>query len=227
MQVGIKKTVRIGGQSQSRMLQQHNLREISQQEPKTGSENYLLHKLYERLDESSSRIEVTLGHIDVITKHANWSNLEYHLKHTHPLIHKQFQKIDEDGWEIAGRSPFDVWNDAALRSSSTKLTAIQVHNLLEKAEINVNSLSGQERRDVVSLWRNDIHEIAMDDIYEHLKETRRCQTQIADIHDEVDRRVLQGAGVIGITTTGLSKRISTLQRLRCKVVICEEAGEVP
>ena len=50
--------------------------------------------------------------------------------------------------------------------------------------------------------------------------------QLTNVHDDVDRRVLQTADVIGVTTTGLARRIATLQHVRCKVVICEEAGEV-
>jgi superfamily I DNA and/or RNA helicase len=37
---------------------------------------------------------------------------------------------------------------------------------------------------------------------------------------------LQGADVVGVTTSALAKRISLLKHVRCKVIICEEAGEV-
>lgn len=42
----------------------------------------------------------------------------------------------------------------------------------------------------------------------------------------MDRRVLQSADVIGVTTTGLARRIATLKRSRSKVIMCEEAGEI-
>ena len=47
-----------------------------------------------------------------------------------------------------------------------------------------------------------------------------------NVYDEVDRRVLQTADVIGVTTSGLAKRISVLRHVTSKIVICEEAGEV-
>ena len=37
---------------------------------------------------------------------------------------------------------------------------------------------------------------------------------------------LTATDVIKITTTGLARRIATLRYVRCKVVICEEMGEV-
>lgn len=46
------------------------------------------------------------------------------------------------------------------------------------------------------------------------------------MHDESDQRILQGADVIRVTASGLAKQILILKHVRCKVVICEEAGEV-
>lgn len=67
-------------------------------------------------------------------------------------------------------------------------------------------------------WKNEVFESV-------ISAERLCKLQ-TDIHDDVNRRVLQTADVIGVTTTGLAKKISTLKHVRCKVVICKEAGEV-
>ncbi|TWU70514.1 hypothetical protein ED733_000513 [Metarhizium rileyi] len=48
----------------------------------------------------------------------------------------------------------------------------------------------------------------VNDLFEDIKHTSSTQREVSKIHDEVDRRVLQEADVIGITTTGLAKRIS-------------------
>lgn len=66
----------------------------------------------------------------------------------------------------------------------------------------------------------------MDDIFNAVKETETLKQCVAQVHDEVDRRVLETAEVIGVTTSGLAKRISVLRHIHTKVVICEEAGEV-
>jgi superfamily I DNA and/or RNA helicase len=78
----------------------------------------------------------------------------------------------------------------------------------------------------VELWVQEIHENKTNELFEFVKDSHNIHEQLGDIHDEVDRRVLQTADVIGVTTTGLAKRISILQRVHCKVIICEEAGEV-
>lgn len=230
--IGIRKIIRIGGQSQSSLLEEHNLRKVSQAETKTRSESYLLAKSYEALDRETKRIKGNLGRVHGILKRANWSNLQYHLLGKYPRIHAQFGQIDEDGFEVVGRHPFELWapNGKSFTESEsigeTKLIASELNHVLQKAETNVHSLSQQERRGLVELWSQEVHDHALDDLFERVKDTDSIQRQLTNIHDEVDRRVLQDADVVGITTTGLAKRISTLQRIRCKVVICEEAGEV-
>jgi hypothetical protein len=63
-------------------------------------------------------------------------------------------------------------------------------------------------------------------VFELAKSAKNLYKQLSNVHDDVDRRVLQIVDVIRVTTTGLARRISTLKHVRCKVVICEEAGEV-
>ena len=229
---GIKKTIRIGGQSHSAILEEHNLRKISQMEGKTRSEGFLLHKAYEHLEQESEQIKKNLGRLHGVFKHANWSNLQYHLMRRHPQIHKQFSRFDEDGFERVGKPLFDAWlppnssDGTATQDGEIRLTATLINHVLQKAAVSVHSLSQQEKHMLIDFWRQEIYDNALDDLYESVKITDSAYGQLTNIHDEVDRRVLQAADVIGITTTGLAKRISTLRHVRCKIVICEEAGEV-
>lgn len=152
--------------------------------------------------------------------------------HRYSQIHKQFSRFDEDGFERVGKPLFDAWlpsnsgDGTFTENGEISPAATLINQVLQKAAVNVNSLSQQEKQMLVDFWCQDIYDNALDDLYERVKSTDSAHKQLADIHDEVDRRVLQAADVIGITTTGLAKRISTLQRVRCKIVICEEAGEV-
>ncbi|KAH8889256.1 hypothetical protein GQ53DRAFT_723440 [Thozetella sp. PMI_491] len=75
-------------------------------------------------------------------------------------------------------------------------------------------------------WMKKLCEEATDDLVELTSAAEKVQSNINDIHDEVHRRTLLSADVIGVTTTGLARNISVLKRLRSKVVVCEEAGEV-
>lgn len=58
------------------------------------------------------------------------------------------------------------------------------------------------------------------DSYQHIRDSlKKC-------HQELDLRCLLRAHVIGVTTTGLARNLDVLRRVRAKVVMIEEAGEV-
>lgn len=231
LEKGIRKIVRLGGQSHSTLLEDHNLRKVAQAESKTRAEGYTLGKSYDSLEQESQRIQRSLAQVHGANR-AEWKHIQFHLKRMYPSIHRQFRQVDDDGFEVAGRHPFEVWASQRNLPSNTTGTdqskpALQEKEVLvEKAERDVYSLSRAERDHIRDIWAQELRDIALDDIFERVKATERSQKLINNVHDEIDRRVLQNADVIGITTTGLAKRIATLQRVRCKVVICEEAGEV-
>jgi superfamily I DNA and/or RNA helicase len=132
---------------------------------------------------------------------------------------------------MVGKEPFEVWNQgtkgkARDESNASDETITTSQERVHNASRNVHGLSTLERRRLVELWVQEIHENKTDELFEFVKDNHNIHEQLEDIHDEVDRRVLQTADVIGVTTTGLAKRISVLQHVHCKVIICEEAGEV-
>ncbi|KAK8143852.1 hypothetical protein G3M48_006653 [Beauveria asiatica] len=227
---GTKKVIRIGGQSHSAVLEGHNLRAVTQSESKSRFERYSLAMSYHDLDAAAESIEKILGRAHGALRHIRWENMQKYLSRYHPHIAAQFAETDEDGFEIVGRHPFDIWaslkTDADVTQDHGGETEIDSDAVLRKASISVNSLSASERQHLMDFWSMDRYKHAVNDLVETIEGTSTEQRQVSNIHDEVDRRVLQEADVIGITTTGLAKRISTLQRLKCKVVICEEAGEV-
>ncbi|TQV90192.1 NF-X1 finger and helicase domain-containing protein [Cordyceps javanica] len=227
---GTKKVIRIGGQSHSAVLEGHNLRAVTQSESKSRFERYSLAMSYQDLDAAAESIKKILGRAHGALRHIRWENMQKYLSRYHPDIAAQFAETDEDGFEIVGRHPFDIWaslkTDADVTQDHGGETELDSDAILRKASISVNSLSASERQHLMDFWSMDRYKHAVDDLVETIEGTSTEQRQVSNIHDEVDRRVLQEADVIGITTTGLAKRMSTLQRLKCKVVICEEAGEV-
>lgn len=227
--MGIEKVIRIGGQSKSELLEGKNLRVVSQGEAKTKSEGYLLAKSYQELEIHQGHINKVLGSLHAIQKKPSWANLNYHLRRYHPDIFSQFDRFDEDGFETVGREPFDIWNQDSNDMSKEKnivLNETALQELLRVASRNVHVLSSIQRGQLVELWVKESLENMTDKLYELVKATHAFRVQQEGIHDEVDRRVLGTAEVIGVTTTGLAKRIAVLRRIHCKVIICEEAGEV-
>ena len=232
LQVGVSKIIRIGGQSRSELLEGHNLREISRTELKTKAEGYLLAKNYEHVEEIEKSIKSNLGRVHAMRKRLDWRYFEQYLRENHPTIHRQFNQVDEDGFEMVGRHPFEIWrtDDAMAATLGSQahppLSLAETRDLVARATTSVYSLSNRERLLLLDTWVQKIQSQASDAIYEDVRSADSTQKHIHDIHEEVNRRILQDADVIGITTTGLAQRIALLQRIRSKVVICEEAGEV-
>lgn len=231
IEIGIEKIIRIGGQSKSKILEGKNLRVVSQGESKTKSERYLVSKSYRHLEDNAELITKVLGSLHATQKRPNWANLQTHLHRNYPRIFSQFSRFDNDGFETVGKHPFEIWVEGIegrvldkLNGPDATITASQ--EIIHNATRNVHALSLPERRQLMEVWVQEILENKTDELFEFVQDSYNVQERLEDIHDEVDRRVLQTADVIGITTTGLAKRISVLQRVRCKVTVCEEAGEV-
>lgn len=89
--------------------------------------------------------------------------------------------------------------------------------LAQRAEQNINALNA---------WLADLRMPQTERLFESLRAAEDLGEDISTIHDDVDRRVLMEADVIGITTTALSRSNRMLRRLHLMVVMCEEAAEV-
>lgn len=227
----MERVIRIGGQSKSVILEGKNLRVVSQGEAKTKSEGYILGSTYSALEDQEKSTTSVLGLLHGTQKRPSWANLKNHLMSKHRRIFVQFSRFDKDGFETVGPEPFDTWAKAVVparprRAAATTPSPRAVDQMLKSATQNVHSVPPHERHHLVELWMEEIRKDKTDQLYELVNHAATLRQQLSNVHDEVDRRVLQTADVIGVTTTGLAKRISVLKRVNCKVVICEEAGEV-
>jgi hypothetical protein len=224
---GVDKVIRVGGQSRSDVLKDHNLRIIAQSEGKTKTESHGVYQAFTSLKENEGEANLTLQQLRGAGKDPDWKHLENHIRQKYPRIHGQFGRIDEEGFETVGRHPFDIWKpEKATIDPPVVASALQLANALKKASQNAYSLNHDERCALVCLWANEVYEDIVAELLETIESSAKLQENLNNIHDETDRRILQDAEVIGVTTSGLAKRISVLQRVRSKVIICEEAGEV-
>ncbi|KAF2691044.1 hypothetical protein K458DRAFT_355487 [Lentithecium fluviatile CBS 122367] len=224
---GIRKIIRMGSRSRSEMLEGHNLRKVSQTETKTRSEKKQTHDAYAALNDHETTINCRLSQVHGMQRRLEWEDLDDHLSFIYPEIHNQFDRTDEDGFITVGRHPFEIWRgNADPRGGHASPRAMRIDALIQKATANVNNLSYPERCLLVEHWAREVQEEAKAQLFDCVREAEATQGDLRNVHEELNRRVLQNADVIGLTTTGLAKDILTLQRVRCKVVICEEAGEV-
>ncbi|OAL52703.1 hypothetical protein IQ07DRAFT_535610 [Pyrenochaeta sp. DS3sAY3a] len=228
---GISRIIRVGGQSKSELLENHNLRTITATEAKSKHERWQAATAYQKLDECEEKSKRVLGRLHTIQKHMGWKQLQYHIRTRYSLIHRQFDQTDEDGFKVVGRHPFDIWMTKSVHDTPVTLPEmapemVNIDDIILQASRDVQSLSYVQRRILIDKWTEEITHQASEEFFEVIKDVEDVQHDLTNVHEEVNRRVLQEADVIGLTTSGLAKNISTLQHVRAKVVICEEAGEV-
>jgi hypothetical protein len=232
LDIGVQKIIRVGGQSKSPRLQDHNLNHLKRGETKTRSENYQVHMAYKGLEKDEDEAQHILNDLGKLTKRGAWKDFAAHLREDYRRIHSQFQNVDEDGFESVGRHPFEIWrSSSALRNPATRAghhvqPLAPVDLIIQKATTNVHSLSFPERQALVSHWIEEIHSTKVGQLFETVNGATARQIDLKNIHAESDRRILQDPDVIGITTSGLAGKISILRHIKSKVMICEEAGEI-
>lgn len=87
-------------------------------------------------------------------------------------------------------------------------------------------MSQEERRIIHRHW---IHEVKHEIHCEVVRISRlqvKARSRLDNARDKYQLRCLVQADVVGMTTTGLARRLNMLRKLQSKVLLCEEAGEV-
>ncbi|KAI1006799.1 hypothetical protein K3495_g1423 [Podosphaera aphanis] len=228
MEIGIEKIVRIGGQSKSERLEGKNLRMISKLESKSKGESYTCAMAYRELENHEKEVVKYLISLQNLRsrKGSVWKVIDKYLRRSFPNIHRQFLRIDDEDYYLVGRQPYDLW----IQESETHIfepeRSISIEGLLEIAERNAFSLSAIGRQRLHNFWTSELRRELVDNLYGCIERSKKTDAELRKIHNEVDRRVLQNAEIIGVTTSGLARNISTLEHVRAKVMICEEAGEI-
>ncbi|KAH6893145.1 hypothetical protein B0T10DRAFT_436979, partial [Thelonectria olida] len=91
---------------------------------------------------------------------------------------------------------------------------------------DVHGLSMTDRLVLAKSWLKQWREEESASLFEAIDQAEHHRESINSVHEEINRRALLQADVVGITTTSLARNIETLRRIGAKVIICEEAAEV-
>lgn len=230
LSVGISKIIRIGGRSQAKELEGKNLRVVRGEAQKTTLERQILGRTFEALDRSQKVAGAALKPLHQIKKGPTWDAVEGFLLRENPRIYRQLDPRDDEGFEMVGRDYLTVWLGQRPRGSDAQIAALKggddFRNLTARAETDINNLSRLERWAMAEAWLVRAREQQTERLFERLNEASELRQDINNVHDDINRRTLVRADVVGITTTGLARNIATLRHVRPKVVICEEAAEV-
>lgn len=217
---GIKRIIRIGSRSKSERLQGFNLRALVNSFDRTKSEKSGLYHVEEEIGELVHQIKDLLGEL---AGSESWRAIKGYLADTYPRQHDELFGKEEDGWErviYQSEKIIDQW----LMGGSQTATRSRRLNDLEHATLS--SMTQAERRAIHRHWLKSIRDSIISEILGLYRQYNNAIEQRNRVRAEVDLRCLRQADVVGVTTTGLARNMDLLRKLNCKVMLCEEAGEV-
>jgi len=222
---GIDNIIRVGGQSKSTILANKNLRIRSQSEAKTMTERTILRETISRLEE----YEEMIAHKVRLLRDVG--NLEWHatgiyLQNTYPRVYSQFVMVSNGNDATGG--PGNAFVQWRLESSSRTVDEPEetMDMILEKANEDIHQLSIPSRHRLLKCWMSEMFSHSGKELFELLESNNEQKQRRGNVYEEIDRRCLKNADVIGVTTAGFAHRISILRHIDAKVTICEEAGQI-
>ena len=219
---GVGKLIRLGSRSKSELLQNLNLHHVAKEIRHTKAEGHEIYQHYRNLDSVLVEIEeLTPGLRDP----GHWSKIKEYLE-THQNDHYQQlfgQGLDDHGFvEVRGKTTniLNRWVNGAPKSITS------TRPISELLNTELKDMSGRERSELQRYWVQQSTR-ALNLRFLHVIDSyQRTRDSLQKCHQERDLRCLLEAHVIGVTTTGLARNLDVLRRVRAKVVLIEEAGEV-
>ncbi|KAH7304152.1 hypothetical protein B0I35DRAFT_152968 [Stachybotrys elegans] len=217
---GVTSIIRIGSRSKSERLENFNLRAIARKVDRTKYEGRELWNVHTAMNEIIRGYNQSL---EQLAKYDTWSSIRAFLKRHNPDHELQLFGEEREGWTLVQRQAdrvIGLWLQGGLQ------TAVQPRQLevLEKTPISL--LTHPERAFLHRHWLKEIRDPIISDVTRAHASYTTTKEKKDRLHREVDLRCLQQADIIGVTTTGLARNSELLRKLKCKVLICEEAGEV-
>ncbi|ETN42088.1 uncharacterized protein HMPREF1541_04027 [Cyphellophora europaea CBS 101466] len=226
---GVSQIIRIGGQSKSVALQAVNLKQVVRGMDTTRTERQqqaIHHRTIELLQG-----QITESLVD-LHNGPSWLDVCHHLERSHRPHHRQLQKllevqIEDDGFQTVSYDKRPA-EERFLRPRGAKVarqtTVIRPLSDLHDAELS--TLDSRERQMLYNSWVEAVQSRRCASLQILLEDLSTERTGLRQCFDERDLRCLSQANIIGLTTSGLARRLDLIRRLPSKVLICEEAGEV-
>ncbi|KAK7402461.1 hypothetical protein QQX98_011788 [Neonectria punicea] len=197
-----KSIIRIGSRSKSERLQNLNLRTVVKSFTRTKAEKS--------------------GAYNAEQMSATLSSMEAFLASENPQQHAELFG-GTHGWTTVVHQPETIMD----RWLAGGYEIIRRPIFLETLKVtHMHNMTNAERRQLHRHWIKTIRDpiiTKLSRLQENYDEAVKNRDQI---RGDVDLRCLHEADVVGVTTTGLARNLDLLRKLRCKVMLCEEAGEV-
>jgi AAA domain len=219
---GVKQIIRLGSRSKSEILQEFNLQQVAKEIEVTRVEK---HEKWQHNRDRDEEVEETKDLLSGLNNPTSWENVRDYLQKASPGRYKELfgNGVDEDGFrEVRGRRYKVV--DGWLRGAPKKISSNR--SVPELSSVPLKEMSASERTALHKHWIQDRINELNNDLLCSLDSFHASKSALDKCHQELDLRCLLQSHVIGVTTTGLARKMDVLRRVRAKVIICEEAGEV-
>ncbi|KAI4197444.1 MAG: hypothetical protein LQ348_002163 [Seirophora lacunosa] len=219
---GVEQVIRLGSRSKSEVLQNLNIHQVSKDSKTTKVEGSEKYQLYEKLEIALGEIE---GLMPRLRDPARWSNVKDHLENHHYGHFRNLfgRGVDEHGFQEVRGKKFNVLN-SWIKGAPKRIASNRPVSELLNADLK--EMSGVERSLLHRHWVQQSTRELNQRFLHVLDSYRQIRDSLKKCHQERDLRYLLRAHIIGATTTGLARNLDILRRVRAKVVVFEEAGEI-
>lgn len=222
---GIGQIVRVGSRSKSETMQPFMLREVAQKMERTKAEKHLDYQLRRQLESDEAEIGQLIA---TFSNAGSWQSvrdyLHGHSPHYYDVLFGK-DAVDDEGFITThkdSRKALSRWLHGGVSGSAGQRQ--RPISALEATE--PMAMSREEREKIHRYWVQRLRNNAQRKLVQALDEYDERRIKFRRNRTEMDLRCLQQAHVVGITTSGLARNLDMLRRIRTKVMICEEAGEV-
>ncbi|KAF5604069.1 hypothetical protein FPCIR_1003 [Fusarium pseudocircinatum] len=217
---GTKGIIRIGSRSKSERLQNLNLRNVTKGMSLTKSEK---RGLWEAENDIREQVQDGRDLLKELADCQSWKAIKNLLASDYPRQHAELFGEDQDGWQTVIYQP-EMVIDRWLQSGQHSATNPRPLEHLKCAQLS--TLTNHERTLLHCHWIRAIRDPIIAKLARINPYYNDAVRHRDEIRGDVDLRCLNDADIVGVTTTGLARNLNLLRKLRCKVMLCEEAGEV-
>ena len=222
---GVDQIIRIGSRSKSPLLEPLNLRLVVSNMDKTKTEKHMAWQLRNALEALGSEIEKFFR---MLRSAGSQTSILTHLQNNHPHQAKQLETLeDEEGFRVVSHSKGDnlqIW----LSSHKTVISGnvIGDRSINELQQTSLHEMITTERRALYAHWKTEIITGLEEEVNGALEQYTEIEGALQACNQEIELRCLRQAHIVGVTTSGLAQKLDLLRRLKPKVLVCEEAGEI-
>ncbi|EPS45810.1 hypothetical protein H072_257 [Dactylellina haptotyla CBS 200.50] len=227
LDIDVKNIIRLGSRSKSERLESCLLRNLSRDSHNTPLEKKAMWQLREEMRELNKEAG---DYCRILSNSESEATFRSHLEDHHPIFHTRlFQEVeDEEGFIVmrgnGKEKPFTAWRKHAHPGSDGR----PVTWLLAAGSQGIDpwTFNPAERFALLRFWTKEMVENATAGLAEVTRRHHEVSEKLSIVRKEWDKRALQGADIIGVTTTSLALHADLLERINAKVLFCEEAGEI-